>query len=98
MIEQIISDLVKVPNEENKKKYFDYVLKKEHDLIEESTNVPYKSSEYFNKRKEAFAVRRNYATNLITEWVKVYGTVNDCPVKYVDTLNIPFKEIKKKPL
>lgn len=95
MIEQLIKKVVEDPSEENKQKYFDHILETEHKLLEESTTLPYKSREYFDKRIEAFSYRRESAMKLIGQWVKTYGSSAGCIVSYADTLNIPFQQIKK---
>lgn len=94
MVEQLIKKVVEDPSEENKQKYFDHILETEHKLLQESTTLPYKSREYFDKRIEAFSYRRQSAMKLISQWVKKYGSSVGCIVSYADTLNIPFQQIK----
>lgn len=89
-----LNKLLNNPTQENKELYLKEVNQIEYQLLEEAENYPYKSREYFSKRTEAFSFRKKSAMELITLWVKKYGNVNDCPVKYVDTLNIPFQSIK----
>ena len=93
-IETFISDVINNPSEENKEKYLNYVLESEHKLLKESNIFPYKSKEYFNARKKAFSFRRECAMKMISEWVKVYKTTENCVVSYADTLIIPFQQIK----
>lgn len=90
----MIEELVNNPSEENVKNYFKHVLDVENQLLKESITLPYKSREYFDKRIEAFSYRRDCAKTLLTAWVAKYGSTENCPVKYVDTLNIPFQQIK----
>jgi hypothetical protein len=95
MIESIIKDLVENPTEETKSAYENYVNKKEYDLLLEAEKFERKTKEYFNKRTEAFDYRPQSAAKLISVWIKKYKNLNDCPVSYADTLNIPFRKIKK---
>ena len=90
----MIEELVNHPSEENITNYFKHVLHVENQLLKESTTFPYKSREYFDKRIEAFSYRRECAKTLLNSWVSKYGSIENCPVKYVDTLNIPFQQIK----
>lgn len=94
MIETLIDKIVENPTEDLKELYNKTISKTEYQLLEESTQCPYKSQEYFNKRREAFAYRRECAVKMINAWVKKYGTSEDCPVKYSDTLIIPFQKIE----
>lgn len=94
MIDLIIQNLVETPNHETKNEYFNHIQKTEHSLIHESENLPFKSKEYFDKRRQAFSYRKNCAVLLLNQWVKKYQTTDDCPVSYADTLNIPFQQIK----
>lgn len=96
MIENIISDLVDNPTEKNKEKYLNYVTKTEYSLLQDAETLPYKSQEYFNKRTEAFSYRRNCAIMLLNSWIKIHKTTENAPVTYADTLNIPFKKIKRQ--
>lgn len=95
MTEEIILNLVETPSEENKQNYLNHILETENYLLKESTTLPYKSREYFDKRIEAFSYRRESAMKMISAWVKKYGSSDDCVVSYADTLNIPFQTIKK---
>lgn len=94
MLEDIIQTLIDNPSEVNTVNYFKHILDRENDLIKESITLPYKSREYFDKRIEAFSYRRECAKKLLNAWVGKYGKTEKCPVKYVDTLNIPFQQIK----
>lgn len=95
MIEQLIETLVKEPNEENISNYFEFINEMEITLLENAEAFPFKSQEYFNMRTKAFAYRRECAMITISKWVSTYGSSKNCPVTYADTLNIPFKTIKK---
>jgi hypothetical protein len=95
MIEDLISNLVSNPTEENKEKYNKFISQTEYNLLVDCENLPYKSQEYFSKRTIAFSFRGECAVKLISNWVSKYGTSEGCPVSYADTLNIPFREIKK---
>lgn len=94
MIDGIIATLVETPTEENKQTYLNFVSTTEYSLLEDAEKLPFKSQEYFDKRKEAFSYRRECAMMLIRQWVFKYGTTDDCVVSYADTLNIPFQTIK----
>lgn len=45
-------------------------------------------------RTKAFAYKKTTAMKMISAWVKKYGTTENCPNSYQDTLNIPFQQIK----
>jgi hypothetical protein len=94
MIDQVIQNLVSNPTEENKQQYFQFVNQQEYSLLENAHTFPPKSWESFNKRKEAFAFRRNCASMLLNSWVATRGSIDLCPVSYTDTLIIPFQQIK----
>lgn len=96
MIEKLINSFVENPSEENKQNYMDYVFKTEHNLLKQSTTLPYKSREYFDKRIEAFSYRRDCARKMINKWVEKYKTSSGCCVSYADTLIIPFQQINEK--
>lgn len=95
MIETIIDLVVESPTEENKIKFEQAINLLECSLIQEAELMPYKSQEYFNKRKEAFSIRPEYAKMMLNKWVAKFGSTDGCPVKYESTLNIPFRQIKK---
>ena len=94
MIEELIQTLVEAPTEENKENYFKFVNDIEYSLLQDAETFPFKSQEYFDKRKQAFAYRRKYAMILLSKWVATYGSTENCPISYADTLNIPFQQIK----
>lgn len=94
MIQEIIQTLVESPTEENKKKYLDFVQQMEYSLLQDTETLPFKSQEYFDKRRQAFAYRRECAMMLLNSWVATYGSTDNCPASYADTLNIPFQQIK----
>lgn len=93
-IKEVIQKVLDDPTEENKQFYLKFINHKEYSLLLEAEEKPFKSKEYFHKRTEAFACRRESAMVLIREWVKKYNTSEGCPVTYADTLNIPFRDIK----
>jgi hypothetical protein len=95
MIEELIESLIKNPTEELKETYLNFVNTTEYSLLEDAETLPFRSPEYFEQRKQAFAYRRECATILLQHWVATHGTSKDCPVNYTDTLNIPFQQIKK---
>ena len=45
-------------------------------------------------RTQAFSVRPECAKMLLGKWVAKFGSTDGCPLKYEDTLNIPFRQIK----
>jgi hypothetical protein len=90
----MIEELIENPSEENKQKYLDFVNQKEYDLILEAHKFPPKSQEFFDKKREAFTFKRESAKILLNQWVAVYGTTENCPVSYADTLIIPFQKIQ----
>lgn len=94
MIQELIQTLVESPTEENKQNYLNFVNRMEYSLLQDAEAFPPKSWEYFDKRREAFAYRRNCAIMLLNCWVFVYGSTENCPVSYADTLIIPFQQIK----
>jgi hypothetical protein len=95
MIEDLIDDLVNDPTEELKSKYNNFISKTEYELLIDADKSEYKSQEYFSKRTFAFSYRKECAVKLISKWVEKYKSTEGCPVSYADTLNIPFKEIRK---
>lgn len=94
MIDELIQILVKDPTEENIQNYLQFVNEMEYSLLQDAETFPFKSQEYFNKRKQAFAYRRECAMMLLNKWVATYGSSENCLVSYADTLNIPFQQIK----
>lgn len=94
MLEEIINLVVKNPTDENKEKYFTVLNQEEHRLLKEAYELPPKSQEFFNQRSRAFTLRRDSAFRLINRWLKEHDSMENCPVSYRDTLNIPFQEIK----
>lgn len=92
---KIIEDLVESPTQENIELYFKEVNQIEYELLLEADKYPKKSQDYFYKRNEAFSVRSSCAIKLLNLWVKKYNSTENCPVKYADTLNIPFRTIKR---
>jgi hypothetical protein len=94
MIEDLIQTLVETPTEENKENYFKFVNKMEYSLLQDAEAFPFRSQEYFDKRKRAFAYRRECAIIVLQRWVSTYGSTEGCVVSYADTLNIPFQQIR----
>ena len=45
-------------------------------------------------RSKAFMYKKTTAMKMISVWVQKYGTTENCPNTYQDTLNIPFQQIK----
>jgi hypothetical protein len=95
MIEELIESLVKNPTEELKETYLNFVNTTEYSLLEDAETLPFKSQEYFDQRKKAFAYRRECATILLRHWLAQYGSTSGCPMTYANTLNVPFQQIKK---
>jgi hypothetical protein len=93
-IEELIESLVKNPTEELKETYLNFVNSTEYSLLEKAETFPFKSQEYFDTRKQAFAYRRECAMMLLRNWVATYGSTSGCPMTYADTLNVPFQQIK----
>jgi len=94
MIQELIQTLVEIPTEENKQNYLQFVNEMEYSLLQDAETLPFKSQEYFDKRKEAFAYRRNCAMMLLNSWVATHGSTENAPISYADTLIIPFQQIK----
>lgn len=94
MLEELIDALVENPTEENKNQYFIAINEEEHRLLKKAHEHPLKSREFFAQRSRAFAIRRESAMRLISKWVAKYGSTENSPVSYADTLNIPFQQIK----
>lgn len=94
MIDELIETIVKDPTEKNKQNYLQFVNEIEYSLLKDAETLSFKSQEYFNKRRQAFAYRRECAKMLLNKWVSSYGSTNNCPVSYADTLIIPFQTIK----
>lgn len=94
MIDELIQNLLDNPSEENKEKYNTYVNQVEYSILLESYRYSAKSQEHFDKKREAFAYRRECAKIVLNKWVAKYGSTENSPVSYADTLIIPFQEIK----
>jgi hypothetical protein len=82
-LDQLITEIVESPNENSKNQYENAVNCLEYELAMKGEKV------------QAFSVRREYAMKMVTQWVAKYKTTEGCPASYADTLNIPFKTIKK---
>jgi predicted RecB family endonuclease len=83
LIDKLITEIVECPSEDNKNEYEDAVNCLEYNLAMQGEKV------------KAFSVRRDYAIQMLKQWVAKYKTTEGCPVSYADTLNIPFRTIKK---
>jgi hypothetical protein len=94
MIEELIKKVVENPSEENKQEYFLFVNQTEYSLLLEAETFPFRSWEYFDKRKQAFAYRRECAIMFLNSWIATHKTTENSPVTYADTLIIPFTQIK----
>lgn len=94
MIENLIETVINDPTDQNKNTFLRKLNELEYSLLQQAETFPYKSSEYFNKRAEAFSVRGKYAKMLLAQWVNKFNSTEGCPLKYEDTLNIPFRSIK----
>lgn len=92
---EMIDHLVENPTDENKTSFLYSLSQLEYSTLEEAESYPKKSREYFQTRTEAFAIRPECARMLLRKWVSKYGSTEGCPLKYEDTLNIPFRQIKK---
>jgi hypothetical protein len=95
MIEDLINKVVEDPSEENKQEYLSFVNLVEYSLLQEAETFPFRSREYFDKRKRAFAYRRECAIMFLNSWIATHKTTENSPVTYADTLIIPFTQIKK---
>ena len=95
MIIELIQSVIDSPTEDNIQSYKSHIDEMEYSLLKDAESFPFKSQEYFSKRTEAFSYRRETSMKMITAWVKQYGSTQGCPSSYADTLNIPFREIKK---
>lgn len=78
-----------------KEKYENWISNLEYITITKTSDVEYKSREWFDIRRDAFSIRKKAAAKLIPLWIHKYGSLHNCPVEYQDTLNIPFKQIKE---
>lgn len=82
-IEELIQKIVENPTENNKKEYENVINQLEYDLAMQGNKV------------EAFSIRGKCAEKMLKEWVSKYKSTEGCPCSYADTLNIPFRQIKK---
>lgn len=94
MIEQIIDQVIENPTEENKQIFLKELNLLEYSLLVEAETHPKKTTEYFRTRTKAFSVRPEYAKVILKKWTEKFKTTEGCPLKYEDTLNIPFRQIK----
>lgn len=95
MIDSIIHQFVETPSPELQQLYEALVHQTEYNLLIEANSFPFKSQEWFDKRREAFAFRRECAKRMINAWVKKHETSQGCFITYAETLNIPFQTIKQ---
>jgi hypothetical protein len=95
MIEELIKKVVEDPSEENKQEYLSFVNQTEYSLLQDAETFLFKSQEYFDKRKQAFAYRRECAIMFLNSWIATHKTTENSPVTYADTLIIPFTQIKR---
>lgn len=94
-LKKSLFDVLEYSTEENKQNYLQQLNVLEFLIIQEANKYNHKTPEYFAIKKEAFSIRRKSAMELINLWIKKYGNLENCPMKYVDTLNIPFQAIKE---
>lgn len=95
MIDELIQIVLDDPSEENKEKYKTYINQTEYSMLLEAYEHPEKSQEFFDQKRKAFAYRRDCAKVFLNKWIAKYGTTENSPVSYADTLIIPFQEIKQ---
>jgi hypothetical protein len=100
MIDSLIKTLVNDPTEQNVKEFLNFIDVISYSLLEDAQTYPYKSQEYFSKRKEAFSVKPEAHRKFINAWVTKHKSTENFPLPYKTspyelTLNIPFQEIRK---
>jgi hypothetical protein len=91
---EMIDLVVENPTEENKNTFLTSLNALEHSMLASAEDFPRKSQEYFQMRTQAFSIRSECARMLLRKWVAKFGSTDECPLKYEDTLNIPFRQIK----
>ena len=91
---ELIDLVVENPTEENKQTLLASLSALEYSTLVAAEELPRKTPEYFQMRTQAFSVRPECAKMLLRKWVAKFGSTNGCPLKYEDTLNIPFRQIK----
>lgn len=91
---EMIDLLVENPTEDNKQTFLVSLAALEHSTLAAADKFHKKSQEYFQMRTQAFSVRPECAKMLLRKWVSKFGSIDGCPLKYEDTLNIPFRQIK----
>jgi hypothetical protein len=92
---ELIDLVVENPTEENKQTFLASLSALEHSTLAAAEELPRKTPEYFQMRTQAFSVRPECAKMLLGKWVAKFGSTDGCPLKYEDTLNIPFRQIKQ---
>jgi hypothetical protein len=91
---ELIDLVIENPTEENKNTFLTSLNELEYSILASAEDFPKKSPEYFQIRTQAFSIRPEYARMLLRKWVAKFGSTDGCPLKYEDTLNIPFRQIK----
>lgn len=91
---ELIDSVIENPTEENKNNFLTSLSALEYSTLVAAEELPRKSREYFQMRTQAFSVRPECARMLLRKWVAKFGSTDGCPLKYEDTLNIPFRQIK----
>lgn len=94
-IETKLQEFLESPFNNLKENYEEWISQLEYSILSKCNEVEYKSREWFDSRREAFAVRKKAAMVMLPMWIGKYGSTVNCPVQYQDTLNIPFKQIKE---
>lgn len=92
---KIIDIVVENPTEENKKDFMRSLNALEYSTLEEAESYQKKSKEYFETRTKAFSIRSECAKIILSKWISKFGSTEGCPLKYEDTLNIPFRQIQR---
>jgi hypothetical protein len=100
MFDELIEKTLENPSQENVNELLKFIEEVSYSLLEDSLTYPFKSREYFEKRTEAFSVKKEVMVKFISSWVNKYRTTENFPIPfktspYEHTLNIPFQEIKK---
>jgi hypothetical protein len=91
---EMIDLVVENPTKENKQTFLASLSALEQSTLAAAEELPRKSQEYFKMRTQAFSIRSECARMLLRKWVAKFGSTDGCPLKYEDTLNIPFRQIK----
>jgi hypothetical protein len=94
-IEAKLQEFLESPSDNLALDYEEWISKLEYSILTTSSEVEFKSKEWFDIRTKAFSIRKKTAMMLLPMWISKYGSTKGCPVQYQDTLNIPFKQIKE---